>query len=127
SPEKQLNLLGLQGQDPVQLPAQRYQRDAMLFPVVGVLGVADFGAPLFIKTIGKDRLKFCLSESIAQEILIEEAVLQSFVLENRANRRTGSHRTKLCGGFRRDMGGDTGADGSRATFGHEQVKNFRLR
>ena len=66
-----MNVLAREGQDTVQLSAQRNRGDLVLFPIVGVLSIADFRAPFFVESVAEYRLEVRLRKCRAQEILVE--------------------------------------------------------
>src|SRR5262245_21468775 len=67
--EKDVHVLVPYRQDAIQLSTQRNFRDAPLLPIVGVLNIADFSAPSIVERISKDRLEFCLGETVAEKVL----------------------------------------------------------
>jgi hypothetical protein len=55
--DEKVNVLFLEGHDTVELSAQRYRGDPVLFPIIGVLGIADFGASLLVERVSEYRLE----------------------------------------------------------------------
>ena len=58
-----MDVLVVQRQDVVQLSAQGYRRDVVLFPIVFVLSIADFCAPFAVERMPKDRLELGSGDS----------------------------------------------------------------
>src|SRR5262249_32143307 len=105
--EKQVNVFALPRQDAIQLSAEGDRGDAVLFPIVGVLSVADFSAPLSVEGISENRLEFCLRQGIAQETLVEETVLPFSMFDNEADGGPGSNGAKTTGSLCAEPGGNT--------------------
>jgi len=120
-----MNVLVVERYESVQLSTEGNQSDAVLLPIIGVLCIADFSAPFSVKGISENRLEFGLSESIAQEILVEESVPPFSASDHSTYGRTWSHRTEaartLCG----DVGGYAGPEYAPASLGKYQVSDFR--
>ena len=125
--DEKVNVLVLEGHDAVELSAQRNRGDTMFFPIIDILGIADFRAPLLVEGVGEYRLEVRLGQSIAQEVLVEQAVSPFSVSDYRRYGRTRSHRAKAAAGLCVELHGNAHPKIPPASLGKDQVKNLRLR